>query len=79
MCKAADMGLVRLLAREGAGIILTFDAVLADEIAFYRLAAAPFDPYLTETFNATIAHATFRMDWWRKCRGRDRSKLGQHG
>ncbi|QUJ75810.1 LysR family transcriptional regulator [Sulfitobacter albidus] len=47
-----DMAMVRLLAREDAGVALAPDVVLADEIASGRIATAPFDLDLTERFYA---------------------------
>lgn len=54
-----DMAMVRLLAREGAGVALAPDVVLADEIASGRLATAPFDLELTETFYAITVPRNF--------------------
>lgn len=54
-----DMAMVRLLAREDAGVALAPDVVLADEIATGRIATAPFDLVLTETFYAITAPRNF--------------------
>lgn len=50
-----DMAMLRLLAREGAGLALVPSVVLVDEIAAGRLAAAPFETGLWETFFAVTA------------------------
>jgi LysR family transcriptional activator of nhaA len=57
--EADDMAMVRLLAREDAGVALAPDVVLADEIANGRLATAPFDLALTETFYAITVPRNF--------------------
>ena len=54
-----DMAMLRLLAREDAGVALAPDVVLADEITSGRLATAPFDLDLTETFYAITAPRNF--------------------
>ena len=54
-----DMAMVRLLAREGLGLAVAPAVVLADEIASGRLATAPFDLGLTETFHAILARRQF--------------------
>ncbi|WP_299413107.1 LysR family transcriptional regulator [uncultured Sulfitobacter sp.] len=59
VAEADDMAMVRLLAREDAGVALAPDVVLADEIASGRLATAPFDLELTETFYAITAPRNF--------------------
>ena len=47
-----DMAMVRLLAREGAGVAIAPAVVLADEIAAGTVATAPFDLDLIEPFFA---------------------------
>ncbi|MFD0915248.1 LysR family transcriptional regulator [Pseudahrensia aquimaris] len=47
-----DMAMVRLLAREGAGLAVAPAVVLADEIASRRLATAPFSLDIAEPFYA---------------------------
>ena len=47
-----DMAMVRLLAREGAGLAIAPTVVVADEIASGALATAPFDLGITEPFFA---------------------------
>lgn len=59
VAEADDMAMVRLLAREDAGVALAPDVVLADEIATGRLATAPFDLEITETFYAITAPRNF--------------------
>ena len=59
VAEADDMAMGRLLAREDAGVALAPDVVLADEIASGRLATAPFDLELTETFYAITAPRNF--------------------
>lgn len=59
VAEADDMAMVRLLAREDAGVALAPDVVLADEIASGRLSTAPFDLDLTETFYAITAPRNF--------------------
>lgn len=54
-----DMAMVRLLAREGAGLAVAPAVVLADEIASGLLHSAPFDLPLTETFFAVTAQRNF--------------------
>lgn len=54
-----DMAMIRLLARQDAGVALAPDVVLADEIAAGMLAAAPFDLGLEETFFAITAPRSF--------------------
>jgi LysR family transcriptional activator of nhaA len=53
------MAMMRLLAREDAGVALVPDVVLADEIKSGRLATAPFDLALTETFYALTVPRNF--------------------
>ncbi|MBM2576137.1 LysR family transcriptional regulator [Jannaschia sp. Os4] len=56
--EADDMAMVRLLAREGAGIAVAPAVVVADELAAGRLATAPFETGLAERFHAlTVARA----------------------
>lgn len=51
-----DMAMVRLLAREGVGVAIAPNVVLADEISSGRVQTAPFDLGITEPFFAvTIA------------------------
>jgi LysR family transcriptional activator of nhaA len=59
VAEADDMAMVRLLAREDAGVALAPDVVLADEIASGRLATAAFDLELTETFYAITVPRNF--------------------
>jgi LysR family transcriptional regulator, transcriptional activator of nhaA len=59
VAEADDMAMVRLLAREDAGVALAPDVVLADEIESGRLATAPFDLELTETFYAITVPRNF--------------------
>jgi len=47
-----DMAMVRLLAREGAGVAIAPAVVLADEIAAGTVATAPFDLGIVEPFYA---------------------------
>ena len=54
-----DMAMVRLLAREGLGLAVAPAIVLADEIASGRLATAPYDLDVVETFHALVAPRTF--------------------
>ena len=54
-----DMAMVRLLAREGFGLAVAPAVVLTDEIASGRLATAPFDLGLGETFYAVAARLQF--------------------
>jgi LysR family transcriptional activator of nhaA len=54
-----DMAMVRLLAREGAGVAVVPSVVLVDEIAAGRVAAAPFDLGLTESFFAVTIRRNF--------------------
>jgi LysR family transcriptional activator of nhaA len=51
-----DMAMMRLLAREGAGLALVPPIVVQDELESGLLVEAPFDLAITETFHAvTIA------------------------
>ena len=54
-----DMAMVRLLTRENAGLAVAPGVVLADEIASGRLATAPFDLGLTESFYAVTIPRSF--------------------
>ncbi|WP_415404593.1 LysR family transcriptional regulator [Tateyamaria sp. SN3-11] len=54
-----DMAMVRLLAREGAGLALAPSVVLADEIASGTLVTAPFDLDFVESFFAVTTRRTF--------------------
>lgn len=54
-----DMAMVRLLARANAGVALAPSVVLADEIASGRLATAPFDLGIVETFYAVTVKRSF--------------------
>lgn len=54
-----DMAMVRLLAREGAALAIAPSVVFADEIAAGRIAAAPFDLDIAETFYAITVDRSF--------------------
>jgi LysR family transcriptional activator of nhaA len=54
-----DMAMVRLLAREGAGLALAPSVVLADEIANGTVATAPFDLNIAEPFFAVTLPRKF--------------------
>lgn len=54
-----DMAMVRLLARENAGIAIAPSVVLQDEIALGLLAAAPFDLRIVESFYAVTVPRSF--------------------
>jgi len=54
-----DMAMVRLLAREGAGLAIAPAVVLADEIAGGMLATAPFDLEIVESFYAVTVNRRF--------------------
>ncbi|WP_299650044.1 LysR family transcriptional regulator [uncultured Tateyamaria sp.] len=54
-----DMAMVRLLAREGVGLALAPEIVLADEIASGQLVTAPFDTKITDTFYAVTTQRSF--------------------
>lgn len=54
-----DMAMVRLLAREDAGLAIAPEVVLADEIAAGLLQAAPFDLDIAESFFAVTAQRSF--------------------
>lgn len=54
-----DMAMVRLLARAGAGIAVAPSVVVADELASGRLATAPLDTGIVETFFAVTVPRAF--------------------
>ncbi len=54
-----DMAMVRLLARENAGVAVAPSVVLADEIASGRLATAPFKLGIEEPFYAVTVPRSF--------------------
>ena len=54
-----DMAMVRLLAREGAGLAVAPTVVVADEIASGALATAPFDLGISEPFFAVTLPRKF--------------------
>ena len=54
-----DMAMVRLLAREGAGLALAPAVVLADEIASGLIATAPFELDIVEAFYAITVTRNF--------------------
>ncbi|GGX41949.1 LysR family transcriptional regulator [Tateyamaria omphalii] len=54
-----DMAMVRLLAREGIGLALAPEIVLADEIASGQLVTAPFNTGITDTFYAVTTRRSF--------------------
>lgn len=54
-----DMAMVRLLARADAGVAIAPAVVLADEIAQGRVATAPFDLQLVESFYAVTPRRSF--------------------
>ncbi|KAA9009026.1 LysR family transcriptional regulator [Histidinibacterium aquaticum] len=54
-----DMAMVRLLARDDVGLAVTPAVVLADELAQGRLASAPFELDIVESFYAVTAPRTF--------------------
>jgi LysR family transcriptional activator of nhaA len=54
-----DMAMVRLLARENAGVAIAPPVVLQDEIASGRLVAAPFDLDIAERFFAVTIERNF--------------------
>ncbi|MEL6792163.1 MAG: LysR family transcriptional regulator [Pseudomonadota bacterium] len=54
-----DMAMVRLLARRGVGVAVAPAVVLADEIASGRLATAPFELGLVESFFAVTVKRNF--------------------
>ena len=54
-----DMAMVRLLAREGVGLALAPDIVLADEITAGQLVTAPFDLSIIDRFYAITTQRSF--------------------
>ncbi len=54
-----DMAMVRLLARENAGIAIAPSVVVRDEVAAGLLAAAPFDLRIVESFYAVTVRRNF--------------------
>ena len=54
-----DMAMVRLLARDGIGLALAPEIVVADEIAAGQVVTAPFDTGITETFYAVTTRRSF--------------------
>jgi len=54
-----DMAMVRLLARDGVGLAIAPEIVLADEIGSGQLITAPFDTGITETFYAVTTRRSF--------------------
>lgn len=54
-----DMAMVRLLARDGVGLAIAPEIVLADEIASGQLVTAPFDTGITDTFYAVTTRRSF--------------------
>lgn len=54
-----DMAMVRLLTRADIGVAVAPDVVLTDEIASGRLATAPFDLGIVESFYAVTAKRSF--------------------
>ncbi|MBV2360187.1 LysR family transcriptional regulator [Thalassococcus sp. CAU 1522] len=54
-----DMAMIRLLAREGAGLAVTPPVVVADELASGRLETAPFALGIVETFFAVTLPRRF--------------------
>lgn len=54
-----DMAMVRLLAREGAGLAVVPSVVVADELAAGRLVTAKFDLDISEDFYAITIHRSF--------------------
>ena len=54
-----DMAMVRLLARQDAGLAVAPAVVLADEIANGRLQSAPFDLRIVESFHAVTLPRSF--------------------
>ncbi|WP_247651140.1 substrate-binding domain-containing protein [Roseovarius autotrophicus] len=59
VAKVEDMAMIRLLAREGAGVALAPDVVVADELASGRLKRAPFALGLSERFYAIAMPRAF--------------------
>lgn len=58
-----DMAMVRLLAREGAGLAIAPSVALADEIEAGIVAAAPFDLHIVESFYAVTTPRHFPHPW----------------
>jgi len=54
-----DMAMVRLLAREGAGLAVSPAVVVTDELAAGRLITAPFDLRIRESFYAITMRRTY--------------------
>jgi len=54
-----DMAMIRLLAREGAGVAVAPSVVLADEIRSGLLVTAPFDLRIVENFFAVTVNRSF--------------------
>lgn len=54
-----DMAMVRLLAREGAGLAIAPAVVFADELKAGRVARAPFDLQIVESFYAVTVRRSF--------------------
>ena len=54
-----DMAMVRLLTRQGLGLAVAPEIVLADEIASGRVTTAPFDLGIEETFYAVTVPRSF--------------------
>jgi len=54
-----DMAMVRLLAREGAGLAIAPDVVFADEMAAGRIGVAAFDLDIVESFYAVTVRRNF--------------------
>jgi LysR family transcriptional activator of nhaA len=59
VAEVEDMAMIRLLAREGVGVALAPDVVVADELASGRLARAPFALGLSERFYAITVPRAF--------------------
>ena len=54
-----DISMVRLLAREGAGLAVLPEVALADELAAGHVQSAPFDLRIIETFYAVTVQRSF--------------------
>lgn len=59
LAEVDDMAMVRLLARENAGIAIAPSVVVRDEVATGLLAAAPFDLRIVESFYALTVRRSF--------------------
>ena len=59
IARVDDMAMVRLLARENAGLAIAPSVVLANEIESGRIKTAPFDLEITETFYAVTIQRSF--------------------